>query len=160
MALVARKIYPIAAERSNSLFDLHREIEQIFSNAFRGFDVAPFSATETEGMLAPRLDIAETQNEYQVSAELPGVDEKDLKVTLEKGVLTITGEKKSESEEKGKNWHRSERSYGSFHRAVSLPQDADPDKISASFKRGVLQVSVAKKPAPKSDARQIEVKFD
>ncbi len=105
---------------------------------------------------APLVDIIEDDKEYLIKAELPEMRKEDVKVTVENGVLTISGERKLEKEEKGKRYHRIERAYGSFVRSFTLPDDADADKVSAEFKDGVLKVHVAKSEAAKP--KQIEVK--
>lgn len=158
MNLVVRKNTAPSHGAERPFFDLHREIDNIFGSVFGHFDLAPFKETAGgQAALLPRLDIAETGTEYVVSAELPGVDEKHIDVQLEKGVLTIQGEKTSETEEKGKKFHRVERSYGAFKRVVSLPQDADPEKVTARVKHGVLTVTVAKIATPQNQSRKIAV---
>jgi HSP20 family protein len=116
------------------------------------------------GMLAPRIDVSETDQELRLSVELPGVDEKDIDVSLVGDQLTIKGEKKSEQQDKqdddGRVFHRVERSYGAFRRSMTLPFEADPDNVSADFKNGVLTVTLPK-PAGALDqakTRKIEVK--
>lgn len=104
----------------------------------------------------PLVDIAEDNNEYVISAELPEVKKEDVKVTVENGVLTITGERKFEHEENDKRYHRVERSYGSFARSFTLPADGDAQKVNAEFKEGMLKVRMAKSEAAKP--KQIEVK--
>ena len=93
----------------------------------------------------PRVDIAETDAHYAIHAELPAVKPGDVQVTVDSGVLTIRGERKQESEEKGKKFHRVERSYGSFIRSFSLPESVDADSISAQFEHGVLNLTIPKK---------------
>jgi len=105
---------------------------------------------------APLVDISESDQEYQIKAELPEVKKEDVKVTAVEGTLTISGERKFEKEEKGKKYHRVERSYGSFERNFSLPDDASPAKVSAEFKDGVLTVHLAK--TEKAKPQQVEVK--
>ena len=105
---------------------------------------------------APLVDISEDDREYVIKAELPEVKREDVKVTAEEGTLTIMGERKFEKEEKGKKYHRVERSYGSFVRNFSLPDDASAAKVSAEFKDGVLTVHLAK--TQKAKPQQIEVK--
>ena len=159
MAFLVKQSSLPASSRGHSLFDLHREVDNIFGNFMRRFDVSPFSESSPESAtLAPRIDIAETDRDYQITAEMPGVDEGDLDVSLAKGILTIRGEKKAEAEEKGKNFHRVERSYGIFERSVALPQDADAAKVEAEFKKGILKVQVAKLPTAIPQKRKIEVK--
>jgi HSP20 family protein len=110
----------------------------------------------TVAQWAPLVDIAEDDKEYVVKAELPEVKKDDVKVTVENGVLTVSGERKFEKEEKGKRYHRVERAYGSFVRSFSLPDDADDAQVKAEFKDGVLQVHVAKQ--EKARPKTIEVK--
>jgi HSP20 family protein len=113
-----------------------------------------------EGSFAPRIDVSEGDKEVRISAELPGLDEKELDVTLSGNLLTIKGEKKEEQEEeKGAYWH-SERRYGYFERSVPLPQGVDADKATAKFKKGVLKVTVPKKPEAQSSRRKIELLSD
>ena len=105
---------------------------------------------------APLVDISEDDKEYLIKAELPEVKREDVKVTAEEGTLTITGERTFEKEEKGRKYHRVERSYGSFVRNFSLPDDASPAKVSAEFKDGVLSVHLGK--TQKAKPTHIEVK--
>ena len=112
------------------------------------------SLTMAEWM--PVVDISEDDKEYLITAELPEVKKEDVRVTVENGVLTITGERKFEKEEKGKRWHRVERSYGSFARSFALPENGDAAKVNAEFKDGLLKVRVAKSEAARP--KQIEVK--
>ncbi len=104
----------------------------------------------------PVVDIAETEREYIIKAELPEVKKDDVKVTLEKGVLTIQGERKEEKEEKGKKFHRVERSYGFFERTFTVPDDVDETKVMAEFKEGLLSVHIPK--SEKAKPKAIEVK--
>jgi HSP20 family protein len=104
----------------------------------------------------PTVDISETDGEYQIRAEIPDVKKEDVKVTVEDGVLTIQGERKQEKEEKGKRYHRIERSYGSFVRSFSLPDVIDEEKVKAEFKDGVLSLHLPK--SEKAKPKAIEVK--
>jgi HSP20 family protein len=109
-----------------------------------------------EGMeWTPSLDVAETKNQLVVKAEVPGMDPKDIDISLSDGVLTIKGERKQEKEEKEEDYHLIERSYGTFSRSIRLPKEVQRDKISASYKDGVLKVTL-----PKSEeAKKKEVKI-
>ena len=107
---------------------------------------------------SPQVDITEDDQEYLVKADLPEIKKDDVKVTVENGNLSITGERKSEKEEKKKRYHRIERSYGSFQRTFTFPEDADATKVKAEFKDGVLKVHLPKSPAAKPQA--VEVKVD
>ena len=111
-------------------------------------------------MLAPRIDIADSKDAIDLTAELPGVDEKDVDVTLADAVLTIRGEKKAERDEKDKdkNWHVVERSYGSFSRTISLPFDPDSAKVEAKFEKGVLHIHLPKPAEVAKKQQKIEVK--
>jgi HSP20 family protein len=104
----------------------------------------------------PSVDVSETDGEYQIKAEIPDVKKEDVKVTLADGVLTIQGERKHEKEEKGKKYHRVERSYGSFARSFTLPDLVDEEKVKAEFKDGVLNLQLPK--SEKAKPKAIEVK--
>lgn len=135
-----------------------REVDRLFDDVGRGWTLAPLRVFEqrAKAEIVPRLDMSENEQEIKVTAELPGMDEKDVTVTLEGDVLTLKGEKKAETVEKGKNFHRLERTYGSFQRVVTLPAEVDATKVTAGFKKGVLTVTLAKSPA--AQTRKIEVK--
>ncbi len=106
---------------------------------------------------APQIDLSDTGDELHITAELPGLDEKDVEVTLADNLLTLKGEKKEEvEEEKGDHYH-CERNYGYFERAVRLPNDVDPDKATAKFKKGVLQIAIPKKPEAQTTRRKLEL---
>ena len=109
-------------------------------------------------MSAPAIDIVEEPNGYKLTAELPGMAEKDVELVVSGDMLTLKGEKKQESERKEKNYTLSERSYGSFERGFWLPEGIDRDKIAAEFSKGVLTVTLPKTPAAVSEAKKIEVK--
>jgi len=106
---------------------------------------------------APSVDISETESEFQVKAELPDVKKEDVKVSIENGVLRIEGERKQEKEEKSKKWHRVERSYGSFLRTFTLPDNIDDAKVQAEFKDGVLNVRLPKSATAKPKSVQVKV---
>jgi HSP20 family protein len=102
------------------------------------------------------VDVAEMEDEIKVSAELPGLDNEDIDVSLSDDVLTISGEKKEEKEEKGKNYYRSERSYGAFRRDIPLPSQVDADKVDAVFQKGVLTITLPK--TAEAKAKKVTVK--
>ncbi|MCC6947983.1 MAG: Hsp20/alpha crystallin family protein [Bradyrhizobiaceae bacterium] len=150
-----KSLIPIGRDRSRpgqvSPFGaLHREIDRLFDDFSRGFP--SFGTTD----LVPRMDVYETDKEIELTAELPGLEEKDVEINVADGLLTIRGEKKSEKEEKDKNYRLIERSYGSFSRTIELPAGVDPEKIKAAISKGVLKVSVPKPPA--KETKKIEVK--
>jgi len=130
-----------------------RPERDIFDWAFDGFDLPDIFRSEKA--LTPAFDISETANEIHVKAELPGMDPKEIEITVTGDLLTIKGEKKEEKEEKGENFHRRERRYGSFSRSFRLPVEVKADTINAGYKDGVLTVTLPK--AEKEKARRIEV---
>ena len=132
---------------------MRRQIDELSSGQRFG---VPFG----EGF-TPRIDVTESDGELTVCAELPGVEEKDLEVTLNGNQLTIRGEKKREHEEKDEKrgvYHRVERSYGSFQRTMTLPYDVDPSKVSAEFKSGVLKVKLPKPEEAQKQSKRIDIK--
>jgi HSP20 family protein len=114
---------------------------------------------ELEGQLAfvPALDVAEDNEAMTISAELPGLKKEDVKIKVRDGILTLSGEKKFESETKKENYYRVERSYGNFARSFTLPTTVDADKIEATMKDGVLKVAIPKKPEAKEREVKVEV---
>ena len=148
---------------TRSLARFHQEIDRLFDRALRYFDLSPFGFNRpqglqmSDGMLRPTLDLGATDKAYTVSLEAPGVGEKDVKVEIANDTLTIRGEKKQEVEEKDKNYYRIERTYGSFQRVLSLPEDADQEGVSATFKHGVLTVTMPRKAALQAHVKQIEI---
>lgn len=137
---------------------LRTQMDDLFSDWSSGFE----RLTGPGGMLALRVDVSETPSEVTVKADLPGVEQKDIDVTASGNQLTIKAEKKSEAEEKkdekGRVYHRVERSYGRFQRTMSLPFDIDSGKVTAAFKDGVLTVTVAKPPEVQKQTKKIDVK--
>ena len=138
-----------------------RELEEMSDRLNRMFNrqaLPQANAKETMVVAdwAPSVDISETDGEYQIKAEIPDVKKDDVKVTLEDGVLTIQGERKHEKEDKGKKYHRIERSYGSFVRSFTLPDLVDEEKVKAEFKDGVLNLQLPK--SEKAKPKAIEVK--
>ncbi len=114
--------------------------------------------TKLADWLNPATEASGSDDAYDISMELPGVSDDDIELTVEEGVVTIRGEKKTQQERKGDTWYFSERQYGAFRRSFRLPDDADGSKANASMKDGVLHVTVPKKPVDKTDAsRKIEI---
>src|SRR5574337_112658 len=142
-------------------WDPFRELEEV-SNRLNRMFARPASHTSNgkETMIVadwtPSVDISETATEYQITAEIPDVKKEDVKVTLEDGVLTIQGTRRQENEEKGKKFHRVERSYGSFVRTFSLPDVVEVENVKAEFKDGVLNLHLPK--SEKAKPKTIEVK--
>ena len=106
---------------------------------------------------APLVDIAEDNKEYLITADLPEVQKEDVKVTVHDGVLMLSGERKSEKEEKGKKYHRVERTYGSFERSFTVPDDAEESTVAAEFKNGVLKVHLLKSEKAKAKTHEVKV---
>lgn len=138
-------------DAGSPLLALHREMNRLFDDAFRSFDIGPFGSS---AMGWPSVELNETDKEVKVVAELPGLEQKDVGVELADGVLTISGEKKSETEDKGRFF--SERHYGRFERRIPVA-DVDPDKVEASFKNGVLTVMLPKLPPAQQKVKRIAI---
>jgi HSP20 family protein len=138
---------------------LHRSIDRLFTDAWSG-TVAPslLSDTWTAGKITPRLDVVEDDKAFHVTVELPGMTDKDVAVSVTDRDLTIRGEKKEEKEKKEKDVYRRERAYGSFRRAIELPNDVDAGKIEAAFKNGVLTIDLPKTKEAQDRVKQIPVK--
>ncbi|MBO0749063.1 MAG: Hsp20/alpha crystallin family protein [Porphyrobacter sp.] len=121
-----------------SLFDLHRQMNRLFNDLFdRGSESGSLAGA---GIMAPALDVRQTDGKFEITAELPGVKEDDIDLTIEDGVLTLRGEKRSSRSDEQSGY--SERSYGTFERRITLPSNVDEDKCSADFKDGVLTVTL------------------
>lgn len=148
------------------LMSLRDQIDDMFDRYFQDWprwprigqvwDIEPGFRLKGFGR-TPSVDLSETDKGYEVTAELPGLDEQDLDVNVTDDILTITGEKKEEREEKKKDYYVQERRYGKFSRSLRLPQDADADKIRARFDKGVLSLEIPKAGAPKKKRRKVSV---
>lgn len=149
---------------------LRREIDRVFDSFHRGAWLSPFGRTEVETEpfwhrelslgAVPAVDITETDKGYEITAELPGMDEKNVEVKFAEGMLTIKGEKHEEKEEKKKDYYLSERHYGSFQRSFRVPEGIDSDKIAANFKKGVLTVSLPKSAQALKKEKKIAISGD
>jgi HSP20 family protein len=140
---------------ANPFLALHREMNRMFDDVFRGFDLAPFQSFGSFDAIGwPQIDIDETSKEVRITAELPGLEERDVSLQIANGVLSISGEKKSESEDKDRRF--SERYYGRFERRIPL-QDIDEDKASASFRNGVLTITLPKSGDARENVRRIAI---
>lgn len=142
----------------NPLLNLQRDINRVFDDFWSRFDRPVGASNGLLSVTGPRTDVTETDEAVDVSVELPGMDEKDIDVSLSDDVLTIRGEKKAEREEKKKGYYLAERSYGSFYRSIPLPPGVDSEKAEARFKKGVLTVTLPKTPEAQAKVRKIEVK--
>ncbi|MGE5478219.1 MAG: Hsp20/alpha crystallin family protein [Bacteroidales bacterium] len=153
-----------AARTHHPLMTLRDEVDRLFDTFFPStfgrsiFDVDPWRdrAFRTLGDITPRMDVTECANRYDISVEVPGMDDKDVAVKVQGDMLTISGEKKAERTDESGATHLTERSYGSFVRSVRLPEDADAEAVKADYAKGVLTVSVPKRPGGKNE-KKIEV---
>jgi HSP20 family protein len=139
---------------------LHREVNRLFDDVFRGFDQFgigrfPSLPTGRSNWGWPNVEVSETDKEIRVTAELPGLEEKDVEVTLDDDMLTLRGEKRSESEDKGRQF--SERFYGQFERHIPLAGEVEEDKVDARFKNGVLTITMPKTERAQSKTRRIAI---
>ena len=151
------------------LTNLRREFDRMLEDfpwgwrrplARSAFDVEPFWRGFAGVGAVPAVDIAEKDKEYEITAELPGMDESNIDVKFADGLLTIKGEKKEEKEEKKKDYYLSERRYGSFERRFQIPEGVDSDKIEATFKKGLLTVMLPKTAAAQTAEKKIAIKAD
>lgn len=155
---------PATVRAHHPLMTLRDEVDRLFDNFFPNalgrslFDVDPWRgrAFGSLGDITPRMDVAERADRYDISVELPGMDEKDVSVKVHGDMLTISGEKRAERSEDVGATHLTERSYGSFARSVRLPEDADAEGIKADYAKGVLTISVPKSPEGRNE-KKIEV---
>ena len=163
---------PTAMQTWRPFESLRREVDRLFDdfnvNPFRmspfrlpfrrpAFDIEPFWAPES-WVAVPAVDLVERENAFEVHADLPGLDEKNIEVKVANGVLTIKGEKEEKKEEKKEDFHMRERRFGSFERALRIPDGVDADKIEAAFKKGVLTVTLPKTAEAQKPVKKIEVK--
>ena len=149
---------PVRREQSQPLQSLQNDINRAFDSFWRGFDLPWPSTSSACSMSMPSVDVSESDKEIEVTAELPGIDEKDIDISLAEGVLTIRGEKKSEVEKKEKDYYLQERTFGSIERVVPLPDTIDLDSANATFKNGVLTVKLAKKLEAAAATKRITVR--
>lgn len=144
-------------------WDPFRELEEVSERLNRLFSGTPSRLPYNREMLAvadwePSADVSETDTAYLIKADIPGVNKEDVKVFIQNGMLTMQGERKMEKEEKGKKFHRIERSYGQFTRSYRIPDDADENSVKAEFKDGTLNITLAKSSDKKSKSRAIDIK--
>jgi HSP20 family protein len=152
--MTIRDILPrLWGEEQHPLRSLHQEMDNLFEGWTKNFGLP--------AEIWPRINVSETDKDMQITAELPGVDQKDIEITVTGSEISIKGQKKSEIDEKtekeGRAYRRIERSYGSFQRRMSLPYDVDPNKVEASFKDGVLTLTLPKPPEVQKASKKIEI---
>jgi HSP20 family protein len=154
-----RRDAPVRREGEGPFLALQDEMNRVFDRFFHG---VPSLWTEggewPAGGFSPRVDVSETDNDIRVTAELPGLDEKDIEVSVTRDALTIRGEKKEEKETRKEGYFHTERYFGSFTRTVPLPREVVTDKAEATFKKGVLTISLPKTEQVKSETRKVQVK--
>jgi len=160
---------PSAGTQATSLMDmpyrsLREEIDRVFESFMQGWPMLKAGDLVGGGFgfpsglrLSPRADMTEGDDAYEMTLELPGMRQEDVEITVEGGTLTIKGEKRAETERKRKEYHLSERSYGSFLRSIRLPEDVAAEKIAASASDGVLRITMPKNPKAKPAVRKIAV---
>ncbi|RMH85890.1 Hsp20/alpha crystallin family protein [Pseudomonas sp. AOB-7] len=159
---------PALSDPWRPLDTLRTEVDRLFEDFIRpplnfpfgrsSFDIEPFWKRSMSGYGIPAVDIAEKDKSFEITVELPGMEEKDIQIRLANGNLSISGEKKDEKEETRKDYHLSERHYGSFERIFSLPKGVDVDHIEANFSKGVLAISLPKRPEAVKPEKVIPVK--
>jgi HSP20 family protein len=136
-----------------------QEMNRLFDDFFKGFGLrSAEEGVEAFGVFAPQVNMSEDEKSVRVSAELPGIDEKDIDINLSRDSLTIKGEKKEEREQKSEQSYYTERSFGSFMRVIPLPAEVNSDKAEASFSKGVLTVTMPKVRGEKKEQKKIQIK--
>lgn len=138
-----------------------REMNRLFDDLFKGSGLMPWAEEmESLGAFSPQVSMTEDDKAITVSAELPGMEEKDIEISLSKDSLTIKGEKKEENEQKGKEAYYMERSYGTFTRVLPIPREVNTEKAEASFKKGVLTITLPKLEKEKQSQKKVRIKAD
>jgi HSP20 family protein len=154
-SLRVREETPLDLWRGNRFFS-HMGLDRLFDDFFGG-DYLGNLLPEARGVYSPRIDVKETKDAVKIAAEMPGIDEKDMDVSVHDGLLTISGEKKVMKEDNELGYHRIERSYGCFTRDIALPDTVETDKVGAIFKNGVLTVTLPKNQKAIEQSRKIPV---
>lgn len=166
--MAIRDLIPWRGERSERAMQpwndepvssLQKEINRLFEDFFgEPFGMTPWQESRYTNMFNPKVNLSETDKEIEVTAELPGMDEKDIQVTVGDGVLTLSGEKSESKQEKNSQYHRVERRFGSFRREIPLPTEVEPDKVEAVFQKGVLTITLPKLKQTTGSSRTITIK--
>jgi HSP20 family protein len=138
---------------------LQRDINRLFEGFFTRLPLAPFPDEEF-GRISPRMDMRETEGEYIVELEMPGMSEKDVNISFSEGLLTLSGEKKQDSESRNGSYYCSERAFGRFERSIPIAAEIDPEKTEAKFRNGLLRIRLPKKSRRQSDAKAIPIKIE
>ncbi len=151
----------VRREEEYPYYSLQREMNRLFDDFFHGFEMEPFSELEARfSGFSPSIDVREDDENFTVRVEIPGIDEKDVEVQVTEDAVIIKGEKKEEQEDKGKDYCCMERTYGSFHRTIRLPSTVNREAVDASFKNGVLTVTLPKIGEPETKAKKIPIKAE
>lgn len=132
--------------------------DDVFGGMMNNFGLTPWRGDGLDNVFPMHLDFSETEKGYSLTADLPGIDKKDIDISWEDGMLTIKGERRTEEETKEKNFHRMERSYGSFCRRLSMPSDADESNVEADMKNGVLTIMIGKTKETPPKARKVTIR--
>ncbi len=149
-------VEPSLVRRDDFFSGFERRMESLFDQVF-GPSLVTYVMPEDRGVFTPRLDIRETKKDYRIVSELPGMDEKNLDVSIEDGMLTISGEKKDEKEETEGNYYHVERSFGKFCRSISLPDMVDVDHIKSVYKNGLLTITLPKNEKAIKEQKKIPI---
>lgn len=162
----SKKIVPVKRDAAKSdlpasINDIQQEFDRVFDSLRNGLNAGwPRRPLFNTDWFKPSLDVASNDDEYSVKVELPGIDSGDISIEYTSNTLKIKGEKRQEKEEKEKDYYRVERSYGSFQRILDIPEDADADNITSSYKDGVLSITIPRKMLEKKDTKSIEIKTE
>lgn len=157
-----RDTVPVRHGEVDSFHEIQRQMNRLFDDFFGGFSLSrPWEGGDLAlAGFSPRVDVAETDKEVKISAELPGMDEKDITVEMDDEAVTIRGERKEEKEDKGKNWYSREQTYGSFNRVIPLPVSVDGGKAAAKFRKGVLTITVPKRQEDQGRRKTVRIETD
>lgn len=160
------KKLPIRRDEEHPVYSLQRDMNRLFDDFFsaptwEGFADFPKSTlNKSFGDITPKIDMSETDKELLVKVDLPGMTEKDVDISLNRDLLTISGEKKQEKEQTEKGWYKMERQYGSFSRSIPLPYEIEGDKVEAIYKNGVLSIKLPKTASQAKAPKTITVKSE
>lgn len=142
----------------NPFASIQKEVDRALSGFYDIFEARPFDLKEFENLsIAPSMDLIEDEQSYKLEVEMPGMDEKDITIALNDNILTIHGEKSTSKKDERKNYIAREINYGRYERSISLPQAADGDKATASFKKGMLWITIPKKAGRRGNGHHIKI---
>lgn len=155
-----KKNVPVRADEewSNPFYSLQREMNRVFDRFFDDLTPSRLWNDDMSATYLPRIDVKETDKEIRVDAELPGMDGKDIDISVSDNILTLRGEKRMERQEKEDGYFHVERSYGKFHRNIPLPEEVDTAKVEAEFRNGILTVHLPRKPEAQRKSKRIAIK--